>query len=62
MVGGVWDAAQPEPAAWQLDTTDTTPPLQGAGGGFAVDSHSSATAGVLTSGTLVKDIVIVAAP
>lgn len=58
----VWNALQPEPTAFQVDATDTTPSLQNVVGGLAVDSWSTATAGQLTLGTRVDDIVVVPIP
>ena len=52
----MWDASQTEPGTWMIDVPDGTPSLQGALGGVAVDSYSSATRGPITVGTLVHDI------
>lgn len=58
----MWIATDAEPAAWQVDHTDTTAVLQNISGGMATDSWSTATAGTITAGTVVDDIVAVPAP
>lgn len=52
----LWVAAQAEPTAWQLDTTDATPSLQNLSGGMAVDSYSTQTTGTITAATLIDNI------
>ncbi|MFO0742508.1 MAG: hypothetical protein U0270_41930 [Labilithrix sp.] len=58
----MWVATDAEPATWQVDHTDTTAALQNISGGMATDSWSTATAGTITAGTVVDDIVAVPAP
>lgn len=55
----VWNARGIEPAAWQVDVTDSTPSLQNAAGGIAIDGFSIVTSDTITSGTLVDDITVV---
>jgi hypothetical protein len=55
----VWPVGTPEPAAWQIDLFDSTAVLQGATGGFAIDSWSTRTSAI-TAHTLVDDIQIFA--
>lgn len=55
----VWPAGQPEPGSWQVDLTDATAVLQGANGGFAIDSWSSRTVDV-SAHTLIDDLQIFA--
>lgn len=58
--GRIWRASDPEPATWQLETTDTTPSLQNVSGDLAVDSYTSATSGSVTAGTSIDDLLVVA--
>jgi hypothetical protein len=53
----VWPAGSPEPAAFQVDAVDDTPVLQGATGGFAVDSWSELMSGI-TAHTRIDDLQI----
>jgi gluconolactonase len=53
----IWEAAEPEPLAWQLDHLDATASLQGVAGGMAIDSWSVLTSGI-TEHTLVDDVVV----
>ncbi len=41
----LWPAGTPEPSAWTVTTTDTTPALQAASGGVAVDAWNTVTPG-----------------
>jgi hypothetical protein len=52
----LWVASQAEPSAWQVEALDSTASLQGATGGFAVDSWSNQSTGTIVPGTLVGNI------
>ncbi len=43
--GRIWPAGMPEPAAWNVEATDTTASLQDAMGGVAIDAWNTATPG-----------------
>jgi hypothetical protein len=55
----VWPLGSPEPAIWQVDALDSTAALQGATGGFAIDSWSNRTTNI-TAHTLVDDVQVFA--
>lgn len=57
----LWRDGEPEPQAWQVERTDSTPELQGLHGGIAVDAWSSLTSGQPLE-LYVDDIVVTAAP
>jgi len=57
--GRFWAVTVAEPAAWQVDVTDTTASLQNVAGGFAIDSWSSLTTGGGTAAPLLVDDVII---
>lgn len=57
----IWDAAQSEPATWQVDTQDSTAVLQNISGGMAIDSYSPQSTGTITAGTFVDKIAAVPA-
>ena len=57
----IWDAAQSEPATWQVDTQDSTQVLQNISGGMAIDSYSPQSTGTITAGTFVDKIAAVPA-
>jgi hypothetical protein len=55
----MWPAAEPEPLAWDVDHLDSTPQLQGIGGGLAIDSWSVIQSpGPITASTLVDDLEV----
>lgn len=55
-----WPDGSSEPGAWQVERTDTTPNLQGAGGSIAVDTYSTLMQGT-PADMFVDDIVVAAA-
>jgi len=59
LMARVWPEGSPEPAIWQIDVFDAEPALQGATGGFAIDSWSNRTSDI-TAHTLIDDLQIFA--
>jgi gluconolactonase len=55
----IWAVADPEPLLWNVDTTDSTPSLQGVAGAIAADSWSELLwPGPITAHTFIDDIQI----
>ena len=57
----IWNAAQSEPATWQVDMMDSTAVLQNISGGMAIDSYSSQSTGTITAATFIDKIAAVPA-
>jgi hypothetical protein len=55
-----WPDTATEPGAWQVERTDSTPGLQGAGGNIAVDTYTTLMQGTAAD-MFVDDIVVAAA-
>jgi gluconolactonase len=59
LLARIWPAADPEPATWNVNTTDSSVELQGLSGGIAADSWSEIVSpGPITAHTFIDDVEV----